>query len=353
MSVLGVLTGAGLITAWVIARGRGKSSKKKGGNGAHRSPWPTPLLWDPARLEVDATREICRLGPLVADDRLAGSVWASLFPSIAWPILEADHESVRSAGLLVGELVGEYLVAPSTFCLEPEPGPLPRPNPIPVGPGPVIPPAPIAVEELEDVYPTPGRFYQVRQGDFFNGTNPDHSIVYRALLSAGYLAAKNLGGFDDEAASAYARSVANNSAARAIYRKMILCVPFNDENYSTYGYGPNAAVGPHGRGIRLVPVHADNRARLADGLPAMRLITLGKPSDEGNLLHTGSGDDYEYLWLPALNLSKLWAGGSWDDRITSDGVTWEDGSSQFNPPPEVHTATQLLPAGVSWGCANG
>jgi hypothetical protein len=208
------------------------------------------------------------------------------------------------------------------------------------------------VEEIEDSYPTPGRFYQVEAGDLFGGEISDRSIVYRALLSAGFLAAKNLGGYDDGAASQYARTIAKSEAARAVYLDRILCVHENDQLYGTYGYGAGASAGAHGRSIRLMRYHAPNRARLKAGHHAIRKIALGKPADAGTGTGTGDGNSYEYLWLPAINLERLWDSGTWEDRIDSAGLTWEDGSSQFRPPPEVRqlVAVELLPKGVQYGC---
>jgi hypothetical protein len=163
------------------------------------------------------------------------------------------------------------------------------------------------VEPWENnAYPTPGRFYQVKTHDIFFGTDSDQSIVWRALLSAGWVAAKEFGRMDDRDAGAFARKFASDPARRLQYLGLILCLAYNDAAFGTWGWNRDYNTpGPHGRGIALVPSHIDNRGRLAAGLPAGRNMTLGSPGDLTSTPASPRHRSFPYLFLPALDLGAI------------------------------------------------
>lgn len=252
-----------------------------------------------------------------------------------------------------------YLNVAAQRCeTQPKPPPTPDPDdPDPFDPTPYETP-------LDSDYPTPGTLLQVRYGDRLLGkfskekTSVDaqgqalRSIAYTTLLSAGYMAATEIGGLDQAAAFQFARTVANDDQNRLLYKDLIQCSPWNDALYATYGYGPQSWESPNGRALRFLPQHYDNRSRLIQGLAPRRNMSLGTPADKNSGNAYGVNDNqhnFAYLWLPKINLKRLWDSGGED--ITTDGITWEDGSNGIMPPPEVMAyGVENIPQEVAWGC---
>jgi len=208
----------------------------------------------------------------------------------------------------------------------------------------------------ESDYPTPGTLVQIRKDDILEGTasannkskHAERSIAYTTLLSAGYIAARDAGE-DDAAAKQFARLVANNASNRHDYFQLIQCSPWNDALYTTYGYGPQAMPSPVGRALRFLPQHDDNRARIIMGQAPRRATKLGAPSDQKKGNGSGTGRSFEYLWLPKINLEILFKSGG--TTITTQGVSWDDGSNGIMPPPEIlQFGVDNVPNSVSWGC---
>lgn len=209
-------------------------------------------------------------------------------------------------------------------------------------PGPVIPTVPDAdvpsiVSGLDSPAPRVGHYYQVAHGDTLLGTAP-RSIVYQALLAFG------------------GEAIAKVPAKRLAYLDLILCSGWNDYLYGTFGYGSGAHPGPHGRSIRMLRYHSDNRARLLAGAAPWRNIGIGAPGDggkgTGRPLESGRAEAFEYLWLPEISTQAIQANGS----ITTEGVRWADGSSKINPPPEVvdiGIETSRDPGLSTYGCREG
>ena len=207
----------------------------------------------------------------------------------------------------------------------------------------------------DPTWPLPGTFYQVVSGDIFLGQNPGdaHSIVYSTLLSAAYHAAITVGGATADEAKDFAQHVAFSDNLRLDYYTLILCSPWNDALYGTYGYGDNIGSfdSPMNRAIRLLPSHPDNFARISAGRSPARNISMGDASNPGD----GSGKpiksgerNLELLWLPAINLQILW--DSKGLQITTEGMEWEDGTTKLMPPPIVaDLAADRVPPGT-WGC---
>lgn len=213
--------------------------------------------------------------------------------------------------------------------------PLKPPGPVADVPQAPLDPTEVDYDEWIKHYPTGGTFYPVKQGDMFGGKDGTRSISYRLLLTEGFLAAKNVGGLDDEEAGAFARKVANSGSRRIQARTLIQCSMINDMVYGTWGYGDDSAPGPHGRAIRLVPQHAHNERRLRDGEPLIRNIRMRFPENAGD----GSGlaadpelrETWELLYMPKLNEEKLWNSGG--VSITTEGMAWDNGTDMGNWPP--------------------
>jgi len=156
-----------------------------------------------------------------------------------------------------------------------------RTNPKPKGPNPKI-------GDLDRYYnaewPDPGKFYQV------GGQDSDglYGIAWRWFYTCLFLAARNAGGLDDEAARAWAKDrVGPKGAAQAERADFILCVAWNDINYGSFVVAAKNRRGPHGRGIDLVPQHADNWWRIRKRKRARRNVELGQPGTTGTPRNAG------------------------------------------------------------------
>ena len=247
-------------------------------------------------------------------------------------------------------------------CEVPPPPPEPDPTPDPDEPDPFDP------TEWETPpgadYPTPGTLLQIQYGDRLLGTysvtntgsDEDgqalRSIAYTTLLTAGWMAATEIGDLDEDAAAQWARDVAYDVNNRVEYVQLIQCSPWNDALYTTYGFGPKAWESPAGRALRFLPQHYDNRFRLTRAESPKRNIALGSPADKNS--GSGYGMDqgernFGYIWLPKINLQRLWDSGG--KEVTTQGIQWEDGSNGIMPPPQVLAyGVENVPSTVSWGC---
>lgn len=209
--------------------------------------------------------------------------------------------------------------------------PLPPTGPIPPGGG-------IDLGEWRRKYPTPGALYQVSRGDTGLGTQSEHSIAYRALLSAGFLAARTVGGQSIDESRKFGLDLAaryRGAPQRRIeYWQAIQCSGFNDAAYGTFGFGDKAMPAPSGRAIRLLPSHKDTAAALKAGRPIVRNIDLhsGRELERAN--------KFELLWLPELDLQAIW------DNFEIIVTEW-------NPPFSWRIETIEDLAGVTFGCRGG
>lgn len=329
------LTGSAVALAAFLLSGGKKPGKKKPNDGT-RPPYVQPV-WVPTGPNGDdlIRAEICRLaqaGTTVLTPVLSRAVWRVIWQGVPWPVRATDHATVVAAAAILDSLVAEYLADPVAFCE--------RFNDDDDGA-----PTPIDLSEYEDPYPTPGMMYQVKKDDILGGTFSTRSIAYRALLSAGYLAGLDVLGLDDEAASQFARELALNNQARAIYIRMIQCDLYNDFFYGTEGFNPEITSGnPNGRGLRLLAIHADNRARIAAGLAPLRVVDSVTGVGQ-------SGGEYEYLDMPLLDLDQVAkAHLPIDDRLVLQA--WPDGSVNL-PAPAIADLINLslVPPGV-YGCGS-
>ena len=231
----------------------------------------------------------------------------------------------------------------------------------PLFPGPDTPdkPTPTDGPKIIDVvkdYPEGGHFYQVVWGDYFGGTNGNHSIAYRLLLSEAFLAAKEFGGLDDDEARDFAKQVAASPGRRKWAIDRIQCNGVNDALYGTYGYGKKSKPSQHGRAIRLLQQHANNLGLALAGQQPIRNIALKKKSDagSGNAFGVDKADagHYELLWLEPVDRQLLWESGGTQLAITKD--RWPDGTSKALPPPSFLALGMVdntdSVQGRTWGC---
>jgi hypothetical protein len=184
--------------------------------------------------------------------------------------------------------------------------------------------------EIVDTYPRPASFYPVKGGDYGYG------IAFRFLRSAGYLAAKEYGKADDATANAFGQAVASSVSRQKQVWRAISCNGWNDALYTTYGWaGKSQPLAPTGRVVRLVQQHADNRARLSNKEPPIRNMRFKTVKDKGKgngYGVTASMRNYEFLWLPGVQLKTLWES---DGASLVFGGEWKNGATQKLPPPWV------------------
>lgn len=185
--------------------------------------------------------------------------------------------------------------------------------------------------EIIDTYPRPAAFYQVKFGDTGLG------IAKRYVRSAAYLAATEIGGLDTQAANAWATGVSNRNALQVRAWRFFSCSGWNDALYTTYGWkAKSLAVAPTGRSIRLLPQNPNNHQRLAAGATPQRGMKMLKPADKGKGggLGVGGHRSFEFLWLPGIDLKRLWDSDG-NDMQPGGGDWGNSGVSKMNPPPWV------------------
>lgn len=221
-------------------------------------------------------------------------------------------------------------------------------------------------------YPAPGNFYQVVQGDQMLGVEGTGSVTWRALVEAGIRAAmqfgqlSNAGGMTSPAAI-WAKGIANEAALRLAYKDMILCGGWTDRVHATFGWcdadcvaqgnGPGQnSPGPHGRAVRFLPQHPDNRARLESHQQPIRNMRMLTAASEGKGNGVGAiaalRQKHELLYLPDLDLKALW-----EERQLRTTAKWPDGGTKALPPKwvlhlglEDRSGSNL---GVVSGCGQG
>lgn len=201
-------------------------------------------------------------------------------------------------------------------------------------------------------WPDPGKFYQVgrQDGDGFYG------IAWRWFFTCLFLAAKNAGGLDDEAAREWAGArVGPKGGAQAERADFLLCAAWNDITYGSHAVAAKNRRGPHGRGIDLVPQHADNWRRIGQRKKVRRNVYMETPGTVATPRNAGKGNaKLPLLWMPRLSDRVLWDS---DGRELQVAGSWADGSSFYFPPPVVmdlgiDDATSSATASV-WGCGEG
>jgi hypothetical protein len=252
-----------------------------------------------------------------------------------------DDEPKRDTPFCAPTVYGPMVWDPNLKRCVPYGGPTDPDAPDPVEP-------PVEPSNIDDFirpdYTKDGTVFQVQQGWIFGGVGSKR-ILFQAIADKAYRVAIEHGKGHDEAL-AYAQSIAGNQQNRNAYFRAILCEPFNDRLYGTYGYGEVAIPGPNGRSIRLLPQHADNIARMRAGESPIRSIRLRTPQDAGKgnaFAFPGAPSGHlEAIYLPLINGAYMWATGgiaivndSFPKAIADLG--WLNRSGQ-------------LPASIEWGC---
>lgn len=370
--------GVGAVIVLLMLMGMGGAPKRKGKKGKTCPPFE----YNEAQIELAIAAAIA--GGMRSRDTIATVVAQATWPkhpttdaALVWPPPVGSSKAALCVWGLLLDQIEAYLEGhgippwpncppgqwnnPAAGMCENEEVPLP---PVDGSPG-FTPFDPSDYESPSDAdYPTPGTLLQVRYGDRLLGTysvenqgadaegQALRSIAYTTLLTAGFMAAQDHGGLDDEGAAEFAREVAYDGTNRVDYTQLIQCNPWVDALYTTFGFGSKAWESPAGRALRFLPMHYDNRERLTQGLSPRRNVELGEPSDRGT--GNGNGQDskernFAYIWLPKINLKRLWESGGVE--VTTDDVSWSDGTNGIMPPPEVMDyGVENVPASVAWGC---
>lgn len=182
---------------------------------------------------------------------------------------------------------------------------------------------PVEIGDWESPTPCCGHFYQTRRGDLLLDRQEKKSICFQAIFNTCRGA-----GADDE----LALERATNSHILLSLCELIVSGFWNDQCYGTFGCD-NGFVGSHGRGFVFRAVHADNRGQLLEGQSPIRTVPLCEPGYQktGMARWGAQGSCRMFLWIPMINEEALIEHG----RVTTEGVTWPDGASGLEPPPEV------------------
>lgn len=224
-----------------------------------------------------------------------------------------------------------------------------RTSPTPVGPNPTI-------DELPDYYsdewPDPQKFYQVTAGG--EDAKGLFNIARRYAEGCLYLAATDAGELKHEAAIEWAEERSPDAEKVREWADYILCVAWNDVIYGSRRVTPNNRRGPHGRGIPLSPIHADNWARMLDGRNPLRNVLLHKQGEVGTPGNVGRGDrKLPLLWMPGVDMKVLWDS---DGETLRAAGSWSNGFSYYFPPPVVMARSINDPTDAelgAWGCGEG
>jgi len=204
---------------------------------------------------------------------------------------------------------------------------------------------PIKIDDYIKDYPEGNSFYQVKYGDVVGWSlaGLHENAISQSLLGRElFLAAREFGGLDNEAAMNWSRARRKNKKLTNELHNMILCCAMNDAAYGTWGYCGKKAkdagrctteqqhASVHGRAIRLLSQHADNAERLRAGLRMARTVSILKPGDAGNgksnpvaPAQPGGDNSFPLLWMPGVVRERLWQ---------SNGTQLAWNPSQANPP---------------------
>jgi len=248
-----------------------------------------------------------------------------------------------------------------------DPGYAPGPESDPMGPGGFaqlpgdpaqpLPPAPADVDmsQLTSSDPFPGRFYQVKQGDYFNKVSKE--AIYNAALTQLEMMAPLM---PQAEKNAIASSI--KSDGWGTYRELIQCSPFNDMLYGTYGVGASPFKGMNGRGFRFLRKHADNYTRIDQGDEPIRNIQWGTPNGpKAQGVNAGPGfNRYELLWMPGISYPALinpnftfgavelaqWPAWEWS-QIVPPRAVWDRGFTDLagDNDPNVYGCDEYEQAG--------
>ena len=227
----------------------------------------------------------------------------------------------------------------------PPPPAEPEPEPEePPGPPPAVEPGPVnwQIVSLQDVdlaeypweqpylanFPTPGMCYRVISG------NNLEWLVRNAVGSLLVMAGRaELVGAMNPNNPEYLSQWANR--LRAQMRAALTCGWWHDILYGQddpVKAGGVFGIGPNGRGLNWLPVHANQVGRLGAGLPARRTTTI-----KGNRFGTvpaNEADDHMTLFIPAPDLEALKSLPREQLNLLFT-LQWSNGIYTINPPPMI------------------
>ena len=359
-----------------LARSGAETTPARALPPGERVGFPGSVFVPTTRIELDAlVAAACSWAAAKPEgdaETIAAFVWVfsrADWAAVPWPPIPTDHASVLEAAALVRAAV--HAALHENACKPKQDDAPARTDTLPPARTDTLPdvieiveddddaaaeivddePREAAVEELPDVSaitsskPTCGKFLLN-----FDGVIPlgDHGFVAQALYDEAFDTAKEAGRSTLDAQQ-MAAAIAADPSNRLAYWRAVQCGRWNDGLWGTWGYGPGAVPGPHGRAIRILPYHDDAYGRLALHEPPIRTIKLGSYKTRGDGKGWGSGSKYELLWLPPLRRDAL-LDPKRKHPIVAEGLYWPDGSSKLDPPPWVQELGIVdLPA-AEWGC---
>ena len=355
----------GFAATYCAATGGFEAESKKLGDIMHEGSINISALCAPPIPQAVPIRVLFQ-----GDNGFSSEAWA--FDENEWDSLDFPGGAMRTwptvAEAINGtrELVLEYA---ATFCEPDTPDPFvpdivgpdtPQPPDLPA-PTPAVPlfPVPWSRVPIPDLaqypweaplihegsngqhWPTPGMFFLVR--DDAAPTDPILALdtllgISRVALSSAY------------AMAGAARQLSEIPDAQVLaYLALIACSPWNDKAYGASNpavVGGELGLGPHSRGVNMLPRHANNVGALAQGKAAKRTTTLTGGVDQ--TVDTPA-NSWPQLWLPPIRLDMLRDLGV----VSTQGLEWSNGDSVIVPPPVVwnhNVSTTTSPPGGSWGC---
>lgn len=199
-------------------------------------------------------------------------------------------------------------------------------------------------------FPTPGTYLDVNNSDMWHTDKGLDSMVRAALGSALAMA-----GADVSLANLGNQSTRSKQLKQGLRNAIIIPDGWNDRLYgqtnANYAGGNDPGkpggdankakvtymMNSEGRGLNWLARHADNIARIPQGISPKRTTKL----DGAKLGGSNSGNQHMLIWIPALDLSAL------QGPVPTIGfLKWSDGSSTLKPPPQIQ-ALGIDMSGVS------
>jgi len=292
-----------------------------------RGPWlePVPLPESDAEKDLIA-RTICECwskqaaqGLFLEGAQLLDCVAETMHPDVPWPPQEGDHETVFQAWQIFVDLVSAWSslsddeMAAACAELEPDLGGIAQPDTDPdpdqtgtlhgvptdggVDPGEIL-------DVLISDTPVPGRFYRIKSGDTM-------AQLARRALNAVVPGA----GEDGNARLDYIYCMSSGAAWN---------VALYGSTRTTQIYPELYAINGLTLAVAFLPYHENPIAAIMESRPPNRGADA-----QGDKIQ-GVGSDYGMIWMPPVDPQVLANEG----EPTCGSVTWGDGSSSIDPPPE-------------------
>lgn len=282
----------GIIAAFILTRKPKKKSSKKS-KGKSCPPF--------GPIDAAAVKEVAEQGianGLSGVGQVSSYVGQTLYPkdvnnkAIAWP-KSSPWELSASAPEPVVCLYAEIksVVANLPMPVGPEPGPK-KPSDV--------------LTDLLSTTPALGKYYMIKNGDVALG---GQGVLAKALNAA----------LPGAGTSANRLALLKLMTSPGTWNRDLYGRTKNTNNWPAYTNNEGQNLG-----AAWLPRHQSAISKIAAGKMPQRNISL-----TGSKL--GSGSSYALLWIPPLDLDALQ-----DLNVVTDGgMTWDDGSSILNPPPEL------------------